>query len=241
MPDTRRHRGPHPDDRDLFSDEALPRLRSAAADLAWLLDRGYSSNSSLKLVGDRHALQARQRTAVARCVCTSVAKADRQQRELPLEELAGQVIDIDGYNVLTTVEAALADGVILRAQDGCYRDMASMHGTYRQVTETLPAIGLALELLVESGVSGCTWYLDRPVSNSGRLKGLLLKSASENGCPFQVELVDDADKILVKSSNIVATADSAILDSCGSWFNLARRIVETRIPLARVMDLSLGP
>ena len=43
---------------------------------------------------------------------------------------------------MTTIEAALSGGVILAARDGAYRDMASMHGTYRKVAETLPALEL---------------------------------------------------------------------------------------------------
>ncbi len=58
MPDRRKHRGPHPEDRRLFAPEALPRLRAAAGDLSWLLSRGYAPESSLKLVGDRYALAA---------------------------------------------------------------------------------------------------------------------------------------------------------------------------------------
>jgi len=37
---------------------------------------------------------------------------------------------------------------------------------------------------------------------------------------------------------VVATADSAILDRCPAWFNLARETVARHVPDARVMDLS---
>jgi hypothetical protein len=52
MPDKRTHRGPHPDDERLFNTEMVPRLREATNDLCWLLDRGYTTLSALKLVGD---------------------------------------------------------------------------------------------------------------------------------------------------------------------------------------------
>ena len=45
--------------------------------------------------------------------------------------------------MLTTIEAALAGGVILAARDGAYRDMASMHGSYRKVAETPARFGTA--------------------------------------------------------------------------------------------------
>ena len=66
MPDTRRHRGPHPQDAELFASETHPTLREAVNHLSWLLTRGYAERSSLKLVGDRFGLQERQRRAVMR-------------------------------------------------------------------------------------------------------------------------------------------------------------------------------
>ena len=56
------------------------------------------------------------------------------------DSLNAQVLAIDGYNVLTSIEAALAGGIILEARDGCFRDVASVHGTWRKVHETVPAI-----------------------------------------------------------------------------------------------------
>ena len=83
--------------------------------------------------------------------------------------------------MLTTVEAALAGGVLLAARDGTYRDMASMHGSYRKVAETGPALELIGRTASELGVSECLWYLDRPVSNSGRLKTLMEELAAARG------------------------------------------------------------
>ena len=64
MPDTRTHRGPHPEDAKLFAPAAWPALREATAELCWLLSRHYAAPSALKLVGDRHQLSARQRAAL---------------------------------------------------------------------------------------------------------------------------------------------------------------------------------
>src|SRR5262245_28925196 len=108
MPDRRQHRGPHPEDAQRFAPEAWPALRSATADLCWLLDRGYAGNSSLKLVGDRYALTQRQRVAVGRCSCSQAAVQGRGARQVATAQLSGRTLAIDGYNVLTTVEAALA-------------------------------------------------------------------------------------------------------------------------------------
>jgi hypothetical protein len=84
VPDKRLHRGPHPDDAQLFAAEMLPPLRNAASDLSWLLSRGYSSNSALKLGGDRYALRERQRNAVARCACSDDARLRRERSRVEL-------------------------------------------------------------------------------------------------------------------------------------------------------------
>ena len=240
MADSRTHRGPHPEDARLFDAAAVERLRQAVRDLCWLLSRGYVTPSALKLVGDRYRLTARQRTAVARCACSEAQRVGRRERRVEGERLKGRPLWLDGYNVLTTVEAALAGGVILGARDGTYRDMASMHGSYRKVAETLPALELIGRVVCSLGVSECVWYLDRPVSNSGRLKQIILSMASENGWPWSVELVADPDAVLAEAEHTVATADSGILDCCGSWFNLAREVVSGDVKEAWVVELGVG-
>jgi hypothetical protein len=237
VPDQRRHRGPHPEDQRLFGAAWLPALQTAAAELHWLLSRGYALDSSLKLVGDRHALETRQRVAVARSTCSDEAAQKRKKRQTACEALAGATMHIDGYNVLTTIEAALSGGVLLLARDGALRDMASMHGSYRKVEETAPALRLIGQTLAQFQVSDALWLLDRPVSNSGRLKKVIEELAAASGWRWKVELVHDPDMELAQSEEIIATADSGILDLCGRWFNLARETVCRHVSEAWVLNL----
>lgn len=238
MPDHRRHRGPHPDDETLFAASAVPSLRAAVADVSWLLSRDYASTGAVKLVGDHYNLTARQRTAVQRCACTDTALAYRRQRHTPPEDLRGETLLVDGYNVLTTVEVALAGGFVFLARDGCYRDVASMHGTWRKVAETRPALERVARAAQQLGIGQLMWYLDAPVSNSGRLKTLIVELAAGMNLPWQVELVPNPDAILAQSPQIIATADSAVLDRCQRWFCLARHVVDGFVPDARLVDLS---
>lgn len=237
MPDRRTHRGPHPEDAQLFASKALGPLRAAAADLTWLLDRGYAPKSSLKLVGDRYQLATRQRTAVARCVCSTEQRRQRLARCVATATVEGNDVWLDGYNVLTTIEAALAGAVLFATADESLRDMASMHGSYRKVSETHPALHLIGETLAGLKPSHVQWLLDRPVSNSGRLKQIILDIAEQNDWNWSVDLVADPDPILSDTNEIVATADSVILDRCGPWLNLARHVVESHIPSAHILDL----
>jgi len=238
VPDRRRHRGPHPGDRERFGAGAVAALQSATTDLSWLEGRGYALPSSLALVGNRYALTKRQRLAVSRCAASDEAVRKRRERECAPERIAGQRVWIDGYNLLTSVETAMSGAVLLHARDGCYRDVASVHGSYRCVEETLPAI-LAIGLeLAAMRPAACRWLLDRPVSNSGRLKTLLLEAAGSHGWPWQVDVVYGPDAELAASEAIVVTADRVVLDRCRGWLNLARRTINARVPGAWVVDLS---
>jgi len=237
MPDRRRHRGPHPGDAERFGASHLPALREAAADLAHLFDRGYPNTAALKLVGDRFALDARQRLLLMRGTCPSTVAASRQQKRVDAGALAGRVLWIDGFNVLTTIEAALATGVLLRGRDGCTRDMASMHGTWRRVEETSPAAVLVGEVLAEIGIATAHWLLDRPVSNAGRFALLLRALASQRAWNWQVELSDSPDRELAAVAEVIATADGPVLDRAAAWFDLAGEVLVRRLPGAPVLHL----
>ncbi len=132
----------------------------------------------------------------------------------------------------------MSGGMIFEGRDGCYRDLASVHGTYRKVVETIPAVRLIGEFLRELGVSKALWLLDSPVSNSGRLKTLIGELARENGWGWEIELLLSPDAELKKTDLVVATSDSVVLDDCKSWVNLATEIIKRKLPSARVIDLS---
>lgn len=240
MPDTRTHRGPAPEDERLFAPRAWPSLRLAVRDLVWLLNRGYALPSASELVGNRYALTTRQRIAVTRCVCTDAARECRRQQEVELAQACDQELWLDGFNVLTAIEAAMAGGVILRGCDGCLRDLASVYARHHEVQETVPALELLGSALEAWGVRRCQWWLDRPVSNSGRLKRRILELATVHNWDWQVELVFNPDKVLAETSAVIATSDSVILDRCRHWLNLVRWVITRHVPGAWLVDLGVS-
>ena len=211
------------------------------SDLSWLLSRGYAPVSALKLVGDRWSLIERQRQAVRRSACSDEARERRMACRVAADCVAGKDLVIDGFNVLTTIEAALGGAVVLVCRDTTCRDIAGIHGSYRKVFETRPALERLVTVLGRLGVRRCRWLFDRPVSNSGRIRGIILELAAERGLDWSVELVDDPDPILAGSPEIVATADSAVLDCSPRWLNLARIALETNGFETSLIDLSSCP
>lgn len=238
MPDKRNHRGPHPEDANLFAAAKIKNLRSAVADFSLLLTRGYADKSALKLVGDRYSLTERQRLAVMRCACSDQQLVSRRQRQVEIAQVANNGIAIDGYNVLITIEAAISGGIIFKGRDSCHKDLASIHGTYRKVAETIPALQLIGEFLSEAAAGECTWFIDSPVSNSGRLKTLIRQLAEKNQWKWSAELLFNPDTELIASDMIAATSDSIVLDGCQKWVNLAAEIIKRKMPLIEVVDLS---
>lgn len=225
------------DDR-LFDARQLPTLRAAVADLCWMLDHGYAARSAGELVGNRHNLTSRQRMAVLRCACSAGAAQQRRRVQSVPEAVRGRELWLDGYNVLTVLESALAGGVVLLGRDGCCRDIAGIHRRYRKVDETIPGVRLVGETTAAWGVSACRWWLDRPVSNSGRLKTLIHEQAAAAGWNMTVELDFNPDRILYQSREFIATSDGVVLDRCQHWVNLAREIIIARIPKAWLLNLS---
>jgi hypothetical protein len=238
MPDKRSHRGPHPADEKLFAPEAISDLQSALADYSLLLTKGYAEKSALKLVGDKFSLTERQRLAVMRSACSDEQLANRIRKCIEAKNLAGESVAVDGYNVLITIEAAMSGGVIFAGRDGCYRDLASIHRTYRKVTETIPAVQLIGEFLKEVGVDKALWLLDSPVSNSGRLKTIIGQVAQANSWDWEIRLSISPDAELKKTDDIVASSDSVVLDDCKTWLNLAAEIITQKLPSATIIDPS---
>ncbi|MBK9033168.1 MAG: DUF434 domain-containing protein [Myxococcales bacterium] len=222
-------RRPHPDDHELFAPVRLPTLRAAVDDLSWLRGRGYADTAALALVGDRYQLLARARTAVARVAASPEVASARRGRRLAVAALTGRALVIDGFNVLVTCEAALAGGVVLPGRDGAWRDLGSVHGSYRAVDETARALAAIAQLLARAAPARVTWYFDRPVSSSGDVA----RRVRAVDPAWTVELVNVADPELIRDpAAVVASSDAWVLDRAGAWIDL---------PTATVTALAVRP
>jgi len=238
MTDTRKHRGPHPEDRQLFSEDQLPALRAAASELSWLLTRQYALKGALKLVGDKFSLTERQRLAVSRAACSDKSKAGRQATQLPLDSLRDRPAIVDGFNLIITVEAALSGGLLLLCRDGCIRDLSSVHGSYRSVNETESAVIMVGEILDQIGITDVLWILDKPISNSGRLAQRIRELAAASEWKWRVELAFNPDAEIISSACTAISSDGPLLDRVVRWTNLGRYLIDKRLAESWLIDLS---
>ncbi len=232
-------RGPHQKDRQLFGEEQLDRIRDAAADLRYLLGRGYAQPGALKLVGDRFQLTSRQRQLLFRGVCDPRVAEELQTGQVGSEGIRGAPLLVDGHNVLITLETAVAGGILIRSDDGFLRDIAEKHGAYRQSEHTDRAIDILREGLGELAPATVACFLDRPLPFSGLLAQRVREALGNSVSVDVVPSADGALKAAVGASagSVVATSDSAILRAVPRTFDLTRYLVEQWVAGAWIVSL----
>jgi hypothetical protein len=238
VPNRQHHRGPNPEDPLLFTEATRRILLLALEEAAYLLDHGYATDSVLDLVSRRHELRVRQRTAMQRSMCSSQQRQARKGCCVAAACLKGNPVEIDGFNQIISLEVALSRGLLLRGSDGAYRDLAGLRGSYHPVDETERALSLLGTALGELGVTSARFYLDQPVSNSGRLRHRILEHAQAWNCDVDAKVVPNPDRDLYGKS-LVISSDAAVLDRASSWFNLTEYLLNNHIGSASVLDL--GP
>lgn len=221
-----RNRGPQTGDKANFGPDAQEALWSAAEDYGYLQERGYGKVATTKVVGDRYRLNARQRTALQRIAASETEIKRRKQKEVAPAALFDQHLAIDGFNLLITLESALSGGYVFRCRDGAFRDMASISGSYKRVQQTQRAIELVARALQDLRPASVTWYLDRPVSNSGKLAGLIRQIGQSEGIEWEVILDPDPDSTIINLPRRIAiSSDSWVMDESYGWCNLTALIL----------------
>lgn len=231
-------RGYDSQDERWFSQVELEKLKQANHDITWLINRGYKLEGSVTFVSNRFLFSNRQREALKRVICASTCCLKRMEKELPLEQMKGKTLYIDGFNLIITLEVALSGGTLVFGNDGNIRDLAGLRGSYRMIEETEQALQLLGQFLKRYEVSHVIFYLDAPVSNSKRLKSSILSMMKAIPLSVEVELVPNADVLLVNKEYVVST-DAAILDSCLSYFNLSKAIIQENQVSAMMVDFRM--
>ena len=205
------------------------KLKEAVTDMCYLLSRGYAQKSSVQLVGNRYRLNARQQQAVQGMSASKEQIEQRKSTCITLEALKGKDIIIDGFNLIIILESALSQGYIFKGLDHCYRDLSSVYGTYKRVQQTEQALLLIGSILKQAEVKSVLWVLDKPVSNSGRLKTKLRELAEQEQYNWDIVLENNPDTYLAESDKVVVSSDAWILDRAERWLNLGTHIIENHI------------
>ncbi|WP_415325673.1 DUF434 domain-containing protein [Chryseobacterium sp. MMS23-Vi53] len=221
-----RNRGKNTGDDTLFnSEKQIDKLKSAVQDMQYLLSRDYPEKTTSELVAHRYKLKTRQIQALRGASASENQIQNRKLKELKISDLKDKTIYLDGFNVLILLESLLSEAYIFQGVDGCFRDLSGVHGTYKRVNQTMKSIELVALFFQKSNAEKLFWIFDQPVSNSGRIKQIIIDFAVENNFNWEVDLQFNPDKFLVENAEIVVSSDAWILDYCKNWFNLGKYLM----------------
>ncbi|MDB0602280.1 DUF434 domain-containing protein [Tenacibaculum maritimum] len=226
-----RNRGKEGNDDYLFGELFMQaKMKEAVYDMSFLLERGYGAPSSCKLVGNRYRLHKRQQQAMRGMSAGNTSVINRLHKEVSVIDLSNQTLIIDGFNQIILLESMLSEAYLFKGKDGVYRDLSTLYGTYKSVKQTQTAIKLIANFSKLYRIGKIIWVLDKPISNSGRMKTLLTAYAEEKDLNWEVLLENNPDKIIAESKYIGVTSDAWILESVSKWFNLIAHLIPKEYP-----------
>ena len=218
-------RGYVPEDEKFFSEEALKILRTASRDIKYLVYQGYPIKNASVFVGNHYTLSERQRLALVRSISSDIQLEVRKQKEISVLP-EGAVLFIDGFNTVITLEVAFSGSPVFECMDGTVRDLAGLRGTYRLIDKTELAVNAIGEFLSERKIKKAAFYLDAPVSNSGRLGQKIKELFEKYDFETEIIIINEVDYALKQIDGIIVSGDAIILDNCKNWYNLVSRILE---------------
>lgn len=221
-----RNRGKAGNDDKLFGSKSFQlKIKEACIDMSYLLERGYGEKIAMQIVGNRYLLNNRQQQVLRGMSASQTQVKTRKSTEINSDDLKHSSLIIDGFNLLIILESALSGAYVFKGLDDCFRDISGVHGTYKKVNQTIQVLNMVGDYLNLCGVNHVIWVLDKPVSNSGRLKTLMREIAEENKYPWEIILDNNPDKMIAESECIGVSSDAWILDRVGKWYNLASTLI----------------
>ena len=163
------------------------------------------------MVGDKFMLPRDMRQILYRGV------VPEEQAKLRLVKIGsvekGDLVLIDTYNVLFTVNNYLLGRPLFISNDGMLRDAGEMRGRIINKPQFSRSVTLMLETMQNWPAASYIHYLDEPVAYSGRLSIELCKDMVQMGINGDAYTVRSPDqKLIQEQSDAICTSDGAIID-----------------------------
>ncbi len=204
------------------------KLKEAATDYRFLLDKSYPQKATIKLVGDRYQLSSYERSVLYRGV--SDRRSALLRRSKIRKDPGTGPLHIDTYNILFTIGNYLSGRPVYLSDDGVLRDTGELRGRFGNKKIFERSLGLLEDFMTGHRNLEYHFFLDAPVSNSGRLAFRINTFMSANGINGTAMTVNSPDHELVQAgSGVVCTSDSVIMTGVKSGiFDLAGYILSSR-------------
>ncbi|MFN3411759.1 MAG: DUF434 domain-containing protein [Exilispira sp.] len=216
----------------------------ACKDYFYLIEKGYSTGATLKIIGDHYKLSKIERNIILRGITTKKIIDFRKNKLATINFIKNNKIYIDGYNFIFTISNYFAGNFCFIAMDGFVRDCANIGGRnkknlfYDKAVEILKVFFHSLEPM-----KICI-FLDEPVSMSKEDAKILENLLGKTDINYNINLIQNPDKILsnINQPDIIITSDSVIIDKTNSSvFDIVRWYFEMKnielYSLENIVDL----
>jgi hypothetical protein len=214
------------------------RLRLAAADFFFLLNRYYPRTASLELAGNRHDLDASERMLLSRGVFSQQEALTRRGKMELASGWRRQLLAVDGHNVQITVESRLEGRPLLKANDGALRDIAGLSSGYKMSETSYMAMDMVFAFLKLFPPREVLFLFDEPMSRSGELAALYRKRLAKTSIPGDARTSPVPEREFAYDRCVAAGSDRAVIDSARSWTDLACLVVDYFGPAEVAVDFS---
>lgn len=190
----------------------------AVIDVRYLLDRGYPQKGAVSFVYNHYRLDEEARHLLSRVVLARAISERRKAKFLPCDEIRGNNIVIDGYNIIIGMESVLEKRAYL-CDDGVIRDIKGTFRNYKASESTGAAIETILQFLKENNPAYVCFLLDSQISKSGLLAKKLREKLSDFGLRGDARTSKHVDYDLKNSKEIIASSDGVIIDAAEKVVN----------------------
>jgi len=148
----------------------------------------------------------------------------RRSKLLDLEDLRGQSISIDGYNVIITTESVLGGYPVYLCDDGLLRDSRGIFRGFKASPLTAIALNWILDLLASAGPARTEVLLDQQMSRSGELAEMVRGMMAERQLCGVARTARNVDHLLKTAKRIILTSDGNVIDSVDYIMDLPAEI-----------------
>ncbi len=201
---------------------------NATNDYIYLLERKYPQKAILKLIGDKYLLSGIERTILFRGITTQNKIVSRSTKLATETELYHQTLHIDCYNTLITIGSYLNGSTVFVGNDNFLRDASEIHGKIFRTELYEKSLSLIFYYLKTINISEVLFYLDKPVSYSGKLCQDINDLLTKEKINGNAQTCESPDFILKNVDyGFCSTSDSIIIDNSKiKIFDLSRKTIE---------------
>ncbi len=202
---------------------AVERLRAAAEDAAWLVAREYRPDRVAAFVAEERGLGALERELLAASAAAGAHHRHHIARELDADDARKRPLRVEVESLVGTIAAALREAPILESVAGVCLDPCRVAGALPEpLAPSCEALAKALASLAPARIE-LYWAASTHRALVAAAGAALDKCAGKIARTHK-DVADLAEAL--RGATYVVSSEPRVLDACGTWLNVAKRVVD---------------